>query len=173
MANEVCRGSGCVNAVHDVGWDTALGGSYNLSSNFLYLFRLPQLAHSAKLLAFGAYGNSATGVNAELALYADNGSGTAPGGSTALAATSSPLLLANANAEQGASPANYALSANTTYWLGIVVQTPTTIYTQTDPTEVGTAFANPYGTIPWPAGTSGLGKSGFDLAIYINVQDTN
>jgi hypothetical protein len=171
-AGQICRSASCVNAVHDVGWDTALSGSYSLSANFLYLFRLPALAHNGNLVAFGAVGNSATGVNAQMVLYADNGSGTAPAGA-ALAATSASLILSNMNVQQNASPSGYALSAGTVYWLGIVVQSSTTISEQADSAEVGTGFGDTFGTVPWPTGTSGLSKSGVDLAIYISVQDTN
>jgi hypothetical protein len=162
-----------VNALHDAGWDTALSGSYTLSPGLLYLMRLPQLAHDATLLKFGAYGNNSNAVNVELAVYADNGSGTAPSGSTALATISSAIDLSNATGGYLVQDAfqTVTLNASTWYWLGIIAYSSTTIYSQTDNNEVGTAISATYGM--WPAGSSGLNKSNVDLAIFINVQDLN
>jgi hypothetical protein len=162
----------CVNAVHDVGWGSATQSSYPLSSGLLYLFLLPQLSHDATLMAFGAYGNNATPVNAQLAVY--SGTATSPSGSTAIAAVSSAILLSNATGqpmEETPIPSGVTLSASSRYWLGIIVQNSTTIYSSSDANGVGTAISASYGS--WPAGSTGINKSGVDLGIYVNVQDLN
>jgi hypothetical protein len=68
-------------------------------------------------------------------------------------------------------PSGITLSASSRYWLGINVFSNTTIYSSPDTNGVGTAISASYGS--WPAGTTGINKSGVDLAIYINVQDLN
>jgi hypothetical protein len=173
--SQVCRGSSCVNAVHDVGWDTALSGSYPLSTGILYLLRLPELSHDANILAFGAYGNSASAANVELAVYSDNGSGSAPSGASPIATISGPIGLSNSLGAPMTLPpfnSNVTMNASTWYWLGIIVQSSTTIYSQPDSNEVGVGITPAsYGT--WPAGSGGLNKSGVDLAIFVQVQDLN
>jgi len=169
-SSEICRSASCVNAVHDVGWDSALGGSYSLSANILYVFQLPALTHPATLNSFGTYGN-ASGANAKLVLYNDNGTGTAPTGSP-VAWVTNPLALVNGAKEQSANPMGTALSA-TTYWLGIVVDSATTI-SSTSTSEVGKRYAQSYNSLyPDLTSATGIDTSGTVLGIYINVQDTN
>ena len=169
-SSQVCRTSACVNALHDVGWDTALSGSTSLSPNFLYLFRLPPLTHDATLLTFGAYGNG-PGANAKLVLYGDNGAGTAPAGAP-LAAVASPIVLYDGQREQDSDSFNVAMNAATTYWLGIVVDVATTIRSTPDAAAVGIGFSDSYNAA-WPNGSAAPDYSGVDLAIYVHVQDTD
>ena len=177
--SQICRSAMCVSAVHDVGWDTALSGSFPLSANALYTFKLPPLAHDAKLLAFGAYGNAAAdaGVTAaRMAVYPDNGSGTAPSGMP-IGYIASPafLGLSNGPVEQTASlNGTGTLSANTVYWIGIIVSASTTIYSTSDTAGLGNGYPVSYPSFPTTlSGNAGSAFNGIDVAIYINVQDLN
>jgi hypothetical protein len=135
------------------------------------LLRLPALAHNATLNTFGVVGN-ATGASAKLVLYADNGSGAAPSGAK-LAATSGPFAIVVGAKEQTSDTANVMLSTGATYWLGVVVDTSTTITAQADSGAVGTKFSEPF-TGAWPSGMAGSNiVPASDLGIYINVQDLN
>jgi hypothetical protein len=165
---QVCRVGACVNAVHDVGQDTALGSTFTLSANYTYLFRLPQLSHSATVIGFGAYGTPTTSAHAEMAIYADDGTGTAPTGQP-LDWIGTFLALSGGQVQQAANTTG-PLSPSTYYWLSIDVDTATSIYSQSS-SGVGTGFPQSYGT--YPAAMSGGSFSGIDLAIYVNVQDLN
>ncbi len=167
-SSQVCRAAACVNAVHDVGQDTALSSTFTLSADYMYLFRLPQLAHSAKVLGFGAYGTPTTSANAKMALYADDGTGTAPTGAP-LDWIGTFLALSSGQVQQAANTTG-TLAPSTYYWLGINVSTSTSIYSQSS-SGVGTGFSQPYAT--YPSGMAGSSYSGIDLAIYVNVQDLN
>jgi hypothetical protein len=169
-STQVCRGAACVNAVHDVGWDSVTG-SFSLSANILYLIRLPALAHDAALGTFGVVAN-ASGASAKLALYADNGAGTAPSGAK-LAATSSPVTLTSGAEQQSSDTAGVTLTAGATYWLGIVVNSATTIAAQSDSLAVGMKLSQNF-TAAWPTSPAGSAIApATDLGIFINVQDLN
>ena len=178
-SSEICRSAMCVNAVHDAGWDTPLASSFGLSANVLYTFKLPTLAHDAKLLAFGAYGDSAPDAAvtaARMAIYPDNGSGTAPSGMPiGYVASPNYLGLTNGAVEQTASlNGTGTLSANTVYWIGIIVSAATTIYSGTDSAGLGNGYPLSYPSFPTTlSGSTGTMLNGIDLAIYINVQDLN
>lgn len=169
---EVCRVNACVNAVEDIGWGTALPGSFTVFANILYLLRLRPLVHDATLQTFGVVGTSTTaGASAKLVLYADNGAGTAPSGAD-IAGTSSPFPLIMSAKEQTADT-NATLSAGATYWLGIVVDADTTISGQADAAQVGQKLSLGF-TAAWPSGPSGGAIApASDFAIYIKVVDLN
>jgi hypothetical protein len=169
-SNEICRSAACVSALEDLGNASALPGSFSLFANILYTLRLPPMAHNAVLLTFGTFGN-AGGANAKLVLYGDNGAGTAPSGA-AIAAVTASLALIDGQREQSAST-NPTLTEGTVYWLGIVVDTSTTMAAQTDAASITSKVSLPFGSVPpWPAGSGGA-TVGSDLAIYISVQDLN
>jgi hypothetical protein len=176
MMTEICRMGtpGCVDAVHDVGWDTALMGTFTPSVETLYVLRLPALSHSAVVNMFGVYGTM-SGTNARLALYKDNGSGTAPTG-LPIDTVSTPLALGMGQAEQYPAVANVALDQGATYWLGIVFDSSTSIAWAADPNTKGLKYTmkylDPYPDLGAPT-EIGYPLSGIDLGIYINVQDTN
>jgi hypothetical protein len=175
MPTEICRPGTptCVDAVHDVGWDTALMGTFPLSIQTLYVLRLPVLDHSAVVNMFGVYGTE-TGANARLALYKDDGSGTAPTG-LPIDYVSTQLALGIGQAEQYPTAPNVALDQGAMYWLGIVVDQSTPISWGADAPAVGIKYDMKNYLDPYPdLGTvTGHPASGIDLGIYINVQDTN
>jgi hypothetical protein len=167
---QVCRVNACVNAVEDIGFDTALSGSFTVFANTLYSIRLPPLAHDATLQTFGVVGN-ATGSSAELVLYADNGSGMVPSAYVASTSASFPLVV---GAKEQYPDSMAPLSAGTTYWLGIVVNADTTITARPDSAQVGQKHSQNF-TAGWPAtGSAGAAiVPAYDLAIYIKVVDLN
>ena len=103
-----------------------------------------------------------------MAIYADDGTGTAPTGEP-LAWIGTFLALSSGQVQQTANTTG-PLSASTYYWLAIDVDAMTPIYSQAS-SGVGTGFPQTYGT--YPSGMGGSSYSGMDLAIYISVQDLN
>jgi hypothetical protein len=175
LPNEICRSgsAGCENAIHDVGWDTTFaGGAYNLGSNTLYVFRLPPLVHGAILRLFGVYGTT-FGPNAVMALYDDDGSGSGPVG-LPIAEVKSALGLVDGKSEQSVVPVDQPLD-KTTYWLAIVLDSITAVTSAADASGKGRSYPqiNFTGSFPNLSTITGYDKSGIDLGIYINVQDTD
>ena len=116
--DNVCRSSSCVVSEHTVGWEAATSSQTAVTANWIYWQKLPQLSYDAELLAFGVNGTSA-GVNFKLALYPDNGTGTAAGPNF-LVRTFQDIAGANGAREtQSLTPTTVTLQKNTTYWLAV------------------------------------------------------
>jgi hypothetical protein len=159
-----------VNSLEYVGYSSTLSGTFTAFTNYLYLLRLPPLAHDATLEGFGVIG-AASGANAKLVLYADNGSGTAPSGAY-LGGTGNQVVLIAGTKEQG-SDMTPMLSAGATYWLGITVSADIALSAQADSNQVGQRVSFGY-SAAWPTGPTGPAIApASDLAIYIKVIDLN
>jgi hypothetical protein len=155
-----------------VGWDSplTLTGTYELGTGDLYVFRLPMLSHDATLYSFGAYGTATPGVTAEMALYADDGSGAAPG--AILAQTLMDIGLAAGPRQQPPMPMLLKLNASTYYWLGIEVSATTYLISAFDEYAVGWSYTVPYGSFP-PVWTNGFKHPNLDLGIFIYELDSD
>ncbi len=169
-ANLVCRNSTCQTALHAVGGNSATSTTSSVAASTLYLMRLPALQHPAQLLSFGIIGTG-SGASAVIALYPDNGSGTGPTGSP-VAITSAQVGLFTDARETNANPPNAALAANTTYWLGFMVNVATSIKANADAAQVGQrAPGQSYPT--FPASPVTTGNNGVLYAVYMNLKDTD
>jgi hypothetical protein len=148
-----------------------LAGGFELFANFIYVFRLPKLTHTATLVSFAISGTMG-GANAKMALYDDDGTGASPKG-PAIAYVQSPMTLRNGNTTQDADPMSTSLVPGT-YWLAVVVDSNTTVSAAMDMAAQGEQLdQNFYDPYPDLTGKVGIDVSGNDLAMYVTVIDTN
>lgn len=168
LDDEICRDFACINAYHTIGWqDTS--GSASLAVGVMYLKRLPVIEYDAQLLAFDVVG-TASGASAKLALYLDNGSGTAPTGSP-VAATQTPIALIDGARSVSALPGNYVLQSGTTYWLAIKINVGTSLRAGSSSVvgrEVVEAYSDPFQPF---SGATIPGTYLNALALYLEVVD--
>lgn len=126
----ICRAGTCVPAVHELGTSDDVGDPFQVVEDFVFFYRLPPVEHAARLESIAVIGGQA-GTLVRALLYADDGTGTAPGG--ALVAMSSggagfPLIdgeRARPGAITTATGAAVVLLSAGTYWLGVVAAEPT------------------------------------------------
>jgi hypothetical protein len=170
---QICRpgSTTCQKAQEDIGWDMPLAGGFELFANFIYVFRLPPLTHTATLVSFGIFGTMG-GADAKMALYEDDGTGGSPKG-PAIAYGQGSLTLMNGNTTQNADPVSTSLDA-ATYWIAVVVDSNTTVSAAMDMAAKGEQLdQNFFDAYPDLTGKVGIDVSGNDLAMYLTVIDTN
>jgi hypothetical protein len=163
----------CVGAVYDVGWDSMPTGAFELTPGNLYMLRLPTLTYSAQVTLFGAVATE-SGALADLLLYADDGSGSAPTGVPVASMVNNVGLVANQPRTQYVMGSSVDLAAGT-YWLGIVVDSLTHLSWAPDMYGVGKTYQYKINDSPYPDLTNKMGTdlSMLDLGIFINVTYTD
>jgi hypothetical protein len=126
------------------------------------------LQHDATLQTFGVISNAA-GANARLVLYKDNAG--LPGALVAQTFMSFALVV---GAKEQAPDSNASLSAGTTYWLGVLLDTSTSLSGQTDSGQTGEKSSMSFSAaFPSTGPTGGAIAPSQDIGIYISVLDLN
>jgi hypothetical protein len=169
---QVCRDFSCTNAVETHGWEDSLASTSNPAAGVLYWLKLPPLPYDATLVSFGVVGTE-TDSNYKLALYNDNGSGTATAAEPPIAATVTEIALANDTVETTSiTPANVSLVGGATYWLAFKASTQKYIRAAGNAQQLGFRAATTYGAA-FPNNPHSLAplftQNGTEYAVFIRV----
>ena len=166
---QVCRTATCTDAAHAIGWPGTPGTSSSVSTNNLYLLKLPPITYPTKVVAFGISGtNSAL---ADLVVYSGTMSG--PTGSRIAQTNGQASITASMpSVEVAANPPNQILMPGNTYWLGFAVSGATSIQATSGSGTTGLRF-NPYTFMSaFPANPTGGVPISAQYSIWLRVQDT-
>lgn len=172
-AASLCRGGSCVNPNELIGFSTG-GSSTTLVTGNLYLVKLPLIPHNCVLNDLGIVATASATATVKLGLYGADGNGLPTG--AVMDYTKAALTVAPGTLIQQPGIPGVALTAGQQYYIAVSTNTATTISVAAS-TVAGAGYraADTYNSTAsiWPAAPASLVASANQLAVFIDVTDTN